>query len=309
MRKIFSFIFVCCLSLSAYSQHLYIKTFGKRTAPALVFLHGGPGYNSANFEATTAQKLADRGFFVIVYDRRGEGRSQDPKALFTFQQSFDDLLAIYKQYGLAKAHLLGHSFGGVVAVLFAEKYPQNIASLVLVGAPVDLQESFKTIITAVKEIYQQKGDQSNLAYIAALEKMDKSSLEYSSYSLLHAMQNGFYTPKKPGEEAKQIYASFRTDSLLRQYASQMSYQAPQGFWKNEQYTSLNLQENLKQLQVKNIKIRALYGKDDGLYSVAQVAALQKLLGEDNLKYLDDCSHNVFIDQQSQFLDFVEKWAK
>ena len=139
MKKILSLILLCCLSLSAYSQQLYTRTFGSSKAPALIFLHGGPGYNSANFEATAAQRLADKGFFVIVYDRRGEGRSKDPQAQFTFQESFTDLQAIYKQYGLAKAHLIGHSFGGVVAVLFAEKYPQNIASLVLVGAPLDLQ--------------------------------------------------------------------------------------------------------------------------------------------------------------------------
>ena len=49
------------------------------------------------FEGTTAQKLADLGFYVIAYDRRGEGRSADPNATFTYNEAFQDLNAIYKK--------------------------------------------------------------------------------------------------------------------------------------------------------------------------------------------------------------------
>src|SRR5690606_29831600 len=100
----------------------YIKTFGNKKDKPIVFLHGGPGYNAVNFEATTAQKLADKGFYVIVYDRRGEGRSVDSEANYTFKEAFDDINAIYQQYSLTKATVIGHSFGGVVATLFAEQY-------------------------------------------------------------------------------------------------------------------------------------------------------------------------------------------
>ncbi|MBI2281851.1 MAG: alpha/beta hydrolase, partial [Bacteroidetes bacterium] len=139
-----SLIFMVAISVSG--QSLYTKSFGDKNNEALIFLHGGPGYNCANFEATTAQKLADEGFYVIVYDRRGEGRSIDNKAKFTFQQTFEDLNSVYKKYDLKTATLIGHSFGGVVATLYAEKYPNRINSMLLVGAPVSLQETFKTII-------------------------------------------------------------------------------------------------------------------------------------------------------------------
>ena len=69
------------------------------------------------FEGTTAQKLAEKGFYVIAYDRRGEGRSADPEAKFTYDEAFQDLNAIYKKYNLKKATLLAHSFGGLVATL------------------------------------------------------------------------------------------------------------------------------------------------------------------------------------------------
>ena len=293
----------------AEGQSIYTKTFGNSEDKAIIFLHGGPGYNCANFEATTAQHLADNGFFVIVYDRRGEGRSKDANAKFTFNETFNDLNDIYKKYKLTKSTLIGHSFGGVVATLFAETNPKKVQSIILVGAPVSLQTTFKNIVAKSKIIYQSKKDSVNLNYISMLENMDTTSIEYGSYCFGHAMQNGFYTPKNPTSEAKSLYSTFRTDTLLKKYASQMSYQAPQGFWKNEKYTTIDLTNNLESLKKKKIKIFGLYGKDDGLYSAQQVTDLQKQIGTNNLKYFDSCSHNVFVDQQLQFIEAVKMWTK
>ena len=141
-------------SFNLNAQELYSKSFGKKEDPAIIFMHGGPGYNCATFEMTTAQKLADKGLYVIVYDRRGEGRSFDPKAKYNFKQSFKDILGLYKDYSIKKATLIGHSFGGILATLFAKKYSEMVSSLILVGAPVSLQRSFKNIIQRSEKIYQ-----------------------------------------------------------------------------------------------------------------------------------------------------------
>lgn len=290
-------------------QSIYTKTFGDRNNQPVIFLHGGPGYNCVNFEATTAQKLAEKGFFVIVYDRRGEGRSIDPNAKFTFNETFDDLNNLYSSYNLTKSILIGHSFGGVVATLFAEANPSKVTTLILVGAPVSLQTTFKTIIEKSKFLYESKKDTVKLKYISMIQNMDTTSIEYSSYCFGHAMQNGFYTPQKPTVEAKRLYSTFRTDTLLKKYSSQMTNSAPQGFWKNEKYTTIDLTNNIENLMKIKIKIFGLYGKDDGLYSPKQVAELEKQLGLNNLMYFDSCSHNVFIDQQEQFIEAVKIWTR
>lgn len=308
MRKILLTTLLALSTLFAYSQNLYTKTFGNHTNRAIIFLHGGPGHNSANFEFTTAQQLADRGFYVIVYDRRGEGRSR-ASAQFTFKETFDDLNYIYQKYGLSKSTLIGHSFGGVIATLFAEKYPEKIESLILVGTPVSLQSSFKTILQKSKNIYQTKKDSVNLNYISMLENMDNASLEYCSYCFMHAMQNGFYHPKNPTAEAQSIYEKFKTDSLLIKYSSQASPEAVKGFWANEKYTTIDITANIKHLKTKNMNIYGLYGKDDGLYSPDQIKNLQDILGKNNVIYMDNCSHNVFVDQQSLFIRKVQSWTK
>lgn len=309
MKTIIILTILLLTTIFVNGQSIYTKTFGSTKEKPIIFLHGGPGHNCVNFEVTTAQQLADKGFYVIVYDRRGEGRSKDLNAQFTFKETIDDLNFIYQKYGLTKSTLIGHSFGGIIAILFAEKHPEKIESIILVGAPVSLQETYKTIISTSKAIYLAKNDSINLNYISILENMDKSSIQYNSYSLMHAMYNGFYKPKNPTEEAKNIYSKSNSDSLFIKYASQMTYEASQGFWKNEKYTTIDLTTNIKKLQANNIKFRGLYGKDDGLYSTLQVKELQNLLGKNNLIYFDYCSHNVFIDQQTQFIDIIKKWTK
>lgn len=307
MKKI-AVLFLLFLTTTFLGQELYVKQYGSEKGTPILFLHGGPGYNSAGFEITTAQKLADQGFFVLVYDRRGEGRSGDVKADFTFEESFSDIDAILEKYKIKKVSLIGHSFGGILATLYAEKNPKKVENIILVGAPVSLQETFKNIISRSKKIYEEKEDKVNLNYISMLESMDSSTMQYASYCFVHAMQNGFYSPKKQSDEAKAIYVEFikNPDAKL---ASKMTIEAPQGFANKEKYTTIDLTENVRNLKSKNIPIYGLYGKEDGLFSEKQVTDLQDIIGNNNLFYLEDCSHNVFIDQQSKFLEKVKLWNK
>jgi len=307
MKKI-TLIFVLLFSISiSNAQDLYVKTYGKADATPVLFLHGGPGYNSVAFEISTAQNLALSGFFVIIYDRRGEGRSLQKDATYTFNEAFSDIDQILEKYKIKKVSLIGHSFGGILGTIYASKNTEKVSNLILVGAPVSIQETFKTIIASSKKIYEEKDDKTNLNYISMLENMDNKSFQYASYSFMHAMQNGFYSPKILSNEAKNIYNELSKSQNVK-LASQMTYPAAIGFFKNEKYTSIDLTENLSTLN-KQLPIYGFYGKDDGLYSEKQVDDLRKIIGDENLKYLENCSHNVFIDQQKDFIDQVVLWNK
>ena len=74
-------------------------------------------------------------------------------------------------FNLTSATLIGHSFGGVIASLYAEKYPEKTKSIILVSAPLSMQETFSTILKSSKSIYTSKKDSINLYYINMLEKM------------------------------------------------------------------------------------------------------------------------------------------
>lgn len=295
--------------LTFKAQELYIKTFGDPQSFPILFLHGGPGYNSASFEGTTAKKLVQNGFFVIVYDRRGEGRSIDSTAKFTFEQTIEDVNTIIESYSLEKVTLIGHSFGGVIGTRYAQQYPDKVKHLILVGAPISFQDTFESIIKSSEKIFKKNKDNSSIDYLKVLKQMDHSSLQYSGYCFMYAMRNGFYTPQAPTQEATIINQQFKQDSSLFPLTMKMTQGPVVGFWKNENYTTIDLSDEIKKLITKGVSIKGLYGAEDGLFSKKQLKKHSKILGSENLKVFTNCSHSVFIDQQELFIENINKWCK
>lgn len=283
---------------------IYSKAYGKMENPAVIFLHGGPGYNSVSFELSTAQKLADQGFYVIVYDQAACGRSKKEGANFTFEGAFHDLDNIYTKYKLTSASLIGHSFGGTVAILYARKHTEKVKNLILVGSPLSYQMSFRHILSECRKIYtSQKPDQ--LKYIEMLEKMDTNSLEYSSYCFMHAMMNGFYNCKQPAKESRKIYKELQK-SKSASYLKLMTQEPVQGFYVNEHYTTLNLSDELIALNGK-VGLFGIYGMEDGLFDTAQIDLLRKVMGNDHFSLVSNASHSVFIDQRTTFIELVQSY--
>ncbi|MFD2940955.1 alpha/beta fold hydrolase [Flavobacterium notoginsengisoli] len=199
MRSLFLSLFFI-FSIFANGQNLYIKTYGNQKSKPVIFIHGGPSGNATLFEGTTAQNLANQGFYVIAYDRRGEGRSTDPNATFTYEEAFKDLNSIYKKYNLKKAILLSHSFGGLVATLYTNKYPKNVSALVLAGALFSQQETYDHILNSIKKIHD--GDSKTLNKIAYIEKLDKNSAGYRKHCFDLASDENYFKMPKPTAKSK-----------------------------------------------------------------------------------------------------------
>jgi len=68
---------------------------------------------------------------VLVYDCRGQGRSDKPSSGYTGQHHTADLLALTSHLQLGKAHVVGHSFGAYIALNYAIEYPDKVRSLVV----------------------------------------------------------------------------------------------------------------------------------------------------------------------------------
>lgn len=164
MKKTYLFLFyiLTSLTINAQPNPIYSKSYGQSENPAIIFIHGGPRGNSTLFEGTTAEKLAEKGFYVIVYDRRGEGRSIDTRATFTFQEAINDLNHIYQKYNIKKANMIAHSFGGLVGTLFTEQNPEKVKSLILAGALFSQQETYDHILGTTKKIYSAQKDHLRL---------------------------------------------------------------------------------------------------------------------------------------------------
>ncbi|PSL31226.1 alpha/beta fold hydrolase [Dyadobacter jiangsuensis] len=288
-------------------QSLYSRAFGNAGNEPIIFLHGGPGSSAVYFEATTAQKLADVGFYVIIYDRRGEGRSRDSTASMNYEEFFEDLNSIYEKYHLSRAHLIGFSFGGLVTTLYAEKHPEKVKSIILASALVSQQASYNTILRSVERIYEDQKDPANLVQIRAIREMDTNSLLYRTAVFAHASKNGFFSLPKPDWEARQIYSTYPTDTLITRYVK--NDRAVETLWRNEKSKNIDVTPVLKKLRNKKIPVYAIYGKQDGLYSKEQIADLSHITGKSRLVYLDNCSHTCFVDQQAKFIKALKFWLQ
>lgn len=73
---------------------------------------------------------------VIAIDTRGHGKSPVGDAPFTLSQFSEDLNSFFIKMNIEKAHILGFSDGGNIAVLFSLKYPEKVKSLILNGANI-----------------------------------------------------------------------------------------------------------------------------------------------------------------------------
>jgi pimeloyl-ACP methyl ester carboxylesterase len=101
----------------------------------VVLLHGNPGFVQ-DFALDTAALLSllAREYRVIAFDRPGHGYSDRPSAAGTTPQEQVRLLReALGQLGAARPVLVGHSWGGALALMYALEYPREVAGLVLIG--------------------------------------------------------------------------------------------------------------------------------------------------------------------------------
>jgi len=118
----------------------------------LLLLHGGPGVPDS-MQTTIAPMLPE--FRCISFDQRGVGESVCRDGRYDLHAYLDDVEAIRNRLGIASWHVLGHSWGGLVAQAYAAAYPQRVKSLVLSSSSLGVgpdwkrtkSESFRTGLT------------------------------------------------------------------------------------------------------------------------------------------------------------------
>ena len=111
---------------------------GAGTRPPVVCLHGSPG-SARNFERL-GPRLAATGREVWALDLPGFGRSRGPVGGYSMLAHARALIAVLDELGVERAHLLGWSLGGGVALHASELAPERIASLSLVSS-IGVQET------------------------------------------------------------------------------------------------------------------------------------------------------------------------
>jgi pimeloyl-ACP methyl ester carboxylesterase len=91
-------------------------------------------------------------FKVIAIHARGHGLSKDTAAPWSLEQDADDVAAVLKQLKIAKASVMGYSFGGGIALQFAFRHPDMLDRLVLVSIDYTRKGEYPEIKTAFEQM-------------------------------------------------------------------------------------------------------------------------------------------------------------
>ena len=120
--------------------------------------------------------LVPSGYGVVFYDQSGCGRSDRPTnpLLFTIERAVEELEEFRKVSNLGRIHLLGSSYGGLLALTYALKYESHVRSIITTGGlhsvPMARKEIEKMRLKLPRELletmkyFEEKGDFSNPKY-------------------------------------------------------------------------------------------------------------------------------------------------
>ncbi len=105
----------------------------------LMLLNGGPGNPSIDIRKCF-EPLANSALRIVSFDQLGTGRSDCPDdlSLWTIERYAEEVDMVRAQLGLDTMHVLGHSWGGMLAIEYAINNPHRVRSLILEGTVADM---------------------------------------------------------------------------------------------------------------------------------------------------------------------------
>lgn len=161
---------------------VWTESSGDEEAETILVLHGGPGMPSYYLQPLAG--LADE-HRVVLFDQLGCGRSgrPDDPALWTLERAVHEVEAVRTGLGLGRVHLLGHSWGGLLALAYAAEHPAQLRSMVL-SSPLVSTADWLADTSAIRERlphdvrdaidrHEREGSFRDPEYVAAVEAFNR----------------------------------------------------------------------------------------------------------------------------------------
>ncbi len=164
----------------------WYRSVGKHEEPgksALVCLHGGPG--ATHDYLTPLEVMSSRGRRVIFYDQLGWGNSDhvNNPSLWSIELFLEEFGEIRKALNLEHVHILGHSWGGMLAMEYALSRPEGLSSLILSDTTASTRQwiaETKRLLSFLSEEVQQTirnheaaGTTDSLEYVEACKAFSR----------------------------------------------------------------------------------------------------------------------------------------
>ena len=265
---------------------LYYQTMGQ--GDAVIVIHGGPGMDQGYLLPGMAALAKNHQ--VVFYDQLGCGRSAATvinESHITINSFVEDIETLRKALKFAKVTIVGHSWGGMLAMYYAVKYPKNIKKLVLMN----------TVTSAGMEEFLDEVEKRTMPSAGEFEKL-KASQEFidsepqaiAQYYRLF-FQYYFHNPKdleklnlqlEPKGAATGVkVAKILEESIFGKYTDQ--------------------HDDLQKLKIPTLIIR---GESDVIPTSA-ANSMAHSINSSKLVVLKNCGHFPYIEQPKEWLEVVE----
>ncbi|PIQ15410.1 MAG: hypothetical protein COW67_08535 [Flavobacteriales bacterium CG18_big_fil_WC_8_21_14_2_50_32_9] len=252
----------------------YFKIIG--TGEPILVLHGGPGLFS-DYLISSFEGLAEE-YQFIFYDQRGSGKTDFPKdtSNIAIPNFVEDIEAIRKHFKIDKITLAGHSWGGLLALFYAKKYPDNLNKLILIAPGPSNSEYYEKTLTNMQQKRKEE-DTKELVRLMMSKDFEKREPKTFKNAIILGDKVNFFNQ----ENAKKMYdlvefneenssKMLHTNSLLER--NFFNYDITEGLevvtcptiiiigdMDNVPFASnQTLQENLKNARIEVIKQTAHY---------------------------------------------------
>jgi len=250
--------------------------------PTAFLLHGGPGGDHSGFKPAFSP-LAERMQLVYV-DHRGQGRSaRGPKETYTLDNNVEDLEALRQHLGLGKVVVIGVSYGGMVALTYASRYPDSVSHLIaVVTAP-----SYRFLARAQQILAERGTDEQravgDILWAGAFEN-EEQLLNY------YTVMGPLYSLKFDAEKAKESRArGIRSVDAINEGFG--------GFLR-----TYDLTDELHKVTAPTLVIG---GRHDWICPPEFSEEIARLIPHADLRIFENSSHSVAADEHDGLMDLIK----
>jgi proline iminopeptidase len=271
-------------TISIRDASLFVKVIGK--GYPLLLMHGGPGLD--HMTLLPLQPLAEQ-FTLIFYDHRCNGRSEGADITsMTWENLTADADALRQYLGFDQWAVLGHSFGGMVALEYALRYPQSLSHLLLMDTCGDAHVQYNAPEILAKRGYSAAAVQAAHRfyngrltpgeYFPTVMKFSKAYFYH--FSLLGLVRDMVFGP----------HVKFRPETTI--------------FGFSQLYPGWTVMDRLSEIHVPAL---VLAGSHDFLFPPEHQTILADQLPNAQLELIERAGHNPHMERSAEVIEIVKRF--
>ncbi len=277
----------------------YVRIVGSQYKKTpILFLHGGPGSTHNSFEVLDDFSDYDSRP-IIMYDQYGCGLSslglENDPSLYNKETWVDELIQVREQLKLDKVHIMGHSWGGMLAIIYMCDYnPKGVLSLTLSSTLASASLWDKETHRLLK--YLNPEDQ------AAIKEAERTN-DYSSKDFERANINYMKMFVRNLDEMKEV-----PECLTREKKTSPSYVTAWGPSEFKPLGNLKDYEYLDKLKNIKSKVMILSGSDDESTPIQNKAMYDWMTCDKEWHIIYNARHSTYIEQKEVYEEYLKNYV-